>query len=408
MKKQKQQASAMQVLNESNACVFELTANVDEIKANPNNPRFIKDAKFAQLVQSIKDFPEMLSLRPIVVDENMEVLGGNMRLKAIQAVGLQSVPIIKVEGLTQEQKNEFVIKDNLGYGEWDWDVLANEWDTTALENWGLELPTFNVGDEEATDDGYEIPDEIQTEIVSGDVIEIAQHRLMCGDSTNPEHIATLLQGATVDIVFSDPPYGNGKSGAYGRSQLGHRTIAGDKNFETVESFINLNVCKRYMLFLQWRTFAEALATLQKNNLQLKTIAVWDKKNAGLGSGMAEAWEAILVAGDIKYTKFGGNVFSISREVKQRKDSPHPHQKPVELLSQLLSFVTNYNVLLDPFLGSGSTMLTAHQLQRTCYGMEIEPTYCQVVVDRMLQYDASLPVTINGKPYKQKQATGEQQ
>jgi hypothetical protein len=112
---------------------------IGEVIPNQSNPRIIKDEKFKKLVQSIKDFPQMLELRPIVVDIEMVVLGGNMRLKACQAAGLVEVPIIVAENLTHEQRQEFIIKDNVGFGEWDWDILANEWETAHLNEWGLEL-----------------------------------------------------------------------------------------------------------------------------------------------------------------------------------------------------------------------------------------------------------------------------
>jgi hypothetical protein len=109
------------------------------IKSNPNNPRLIKDDKFKKLVQSIRDFPKMLELRPIVVNDDMVVLGGNMRLKACKEVGLKEVPIIKASELTDDQQREFIVKDNVGYGEWDWSMLANEWDEIELGDWGLDV-----------------------------------------------------------------------------------------------------------------------------------------------------------------------------------------------------------------------------------------------------------------------------
>jgi hypothetical protein len=125
---------------------------INLIKPNPNNPRIIKDDKFKKLVQSIKDFPQMLELRPIVIDENNIVLGGNMRLKACQELGLKDVPTIYAKDLTEEQKKEFIIKDNVGFGEWNWDDLANDWDEELLVEWGLDLPIFfNDSDELGTD-----------------------------------------------------------------------------------------------------------------------------------------------------------------------------------------------------------------------------------------------------------------
>ncbi|RPG86044.1 MAG: hypothetical protein CBD69_005845 [Crocinitomicaceae bacterium TMED209] len=109
-----------------------------KIKNNPNNPRLIKDDKFHKLVKSIKEFPEMLKLRPIVVNDELVVLGGNMRKKACKEAGLKEVPIIKASELSVKKQREFIIKDNVGFGEWDWDLIANEWDSTDLDNWGLD------------------------------------------------------------------------------------------------------------------------------------------------------------------------------------------------------------------------------------------------------------------------------
>lgn len=129
---------------------------ISEVKVNPNNPRLIKDDKFQKLVKSIKEFPEMLEIRPIVVNKDMIVLGGNMRLKACLEAGLKEVTIIIADNLTEEQQREFLIKDNVSGGEWDWDLLANEWDTDLLEDWGLDLklPTEPGEDEEPEEQTY--------------------------------------------------------------------------------------------------------------------------------------------------------------------------------------------------------------------------------------------------------------
>ena len=131
--------------------------NIQEVKPNENNPRFIKDYKFKKLVKSIKEFPEMLKLRPIVVNSDMVVLGGNMRLKACKEAGLKEVYIIKADELTEEQQKEFIVKDNVGFGEWDWDVLGNEWDTQQLEDWGMEVIGFDVDEDDLTDE-FSLPD----------------------------------------------------------------------------------------------------------------------------------------------------------------------------------------------------------------------------------------------------------
>ncbi len=132
------------------------TVKITEIKVNPNNPRLIKDDKFKKLVQSVKDFPEMLNIRPIVVNQDMIILGGNMRFKACKEAGLKEVPII-ITDLTEEQQKEFLIKDNVSGGEWDWDILANEWDAEEITNWGLDLPLGYDGQEEIYSTKIESP-----------------------------------------------------------------------------------------------------------------------------------------------------------------------------------------------------------------------------------------------------------
>jgi len=136
---------------------------ISKLKGNPSNPRIIKNDKFKKLVKSIQEFPEMLKLRPIVVDEDFMVLGGNMRLKASKDAGLKEVWIEVAEGLTEEQKKEFIVKDNVGFGEWDWDVLANDWDDVKLEDWGLELRIDDVIDSLEEDEEIEIPQSVQLE-----------------------------------------------------------------------------------------------------------------------------------------------------------------------------------------------------------------------------------------------------
>jgi hypothetical protein len=162
---------------------------IGQIKSNPNNPRVIKDDKFKKLVQSVKDFPQMLDIRPIVVNDEMIVLGGNMRLKACIEAGLKEVSIIKASDLTPEQQNEFIIKDNVGFGEWNWDDLANSWDTEQLTEWGLDIPVFfNDSDELGTD----------FSLADGDKAPFQQMTFTLADEQ-----AIQIQNAIADIKLTD-------------------------------------------------------------------------------------------------------------------------------------------------------------------------------------------------------------
>lgn len=149
---------------------------ISDVKPNPNNPRTVKDDKFAKLVKSIKDFPEMLDIRPIVVNDDMIVLGGNMRLKACKDAGLKTIPIIKASNLTEQQQREFIIKDNLGYGEWDWQMIGAEWDTKQLEEWGMDVPEFTImpTDDELTAEEKQKPPVIKITFESPEQLQSAE------------------------------------------------------------------------------------------------------------------------------------------------------------------------------------------------------------------------------------------
>ena len=137
------------------------SVKISEIKPNPNNPRLIKDDKFAKLVKSVKDFPEMLTIRPIVVNSDMIILGGNMRFRACKEAGLKEIPVIIAEGLTEQQQKEFLIKDNVSGGEWDWDMLANEWNAEELDAWGVDIPDLKNIDDSEEGDEIEIAKSLQ-------------------------------------------------------------------------------------------------------------------------------------------------------------------------------------------------------------------------------------------------------
>jgi ParB-like chromosome segregation protein Spo0J len=145
-----------------------MNMKLSEIKPNPSNPRIIKDDKFAKLVQSIKDFPQMLELRPIVINSDNIVLGGNMRLRACREAGLKEVPVMRADDLTPEQQAEFIIKDNVGFGEWDWDMLANQWDAEKLSDWGLDVPKFEEIESEQDDLSDSIKESYRIEIICKD------------------------------------------------------------------------------------------------------------------------------------------------------------------------------------------------------------------------------------------------
>jgi DNA modification methylase len=378
---------------------------INEVKPNPKNPRLIKDEKFKKLVKSIQEFPDMLNKRPLIVftdvDNKYVVLGGNMRLKACKEVGIKEIPVIVADEWTEEQKAEFLIKDNVGFGEWDWDGLANEWDVEKLEDWGLDLPVdLSVVEElEAEEDNYEIPNEINTDIVLGDLFEIGEHRLLCGDSTCSDTVAKLMNGEKADMVFTDPPYGinvvadNGTIGKEKLAKAGiYSKVIGDETTDTARDFYNTCIALGMKDFIIWggNYFTDFLPFSS-------SWIIWDKRGDMNSNNFADgemAWCSFHTRVRIYKQVWAGMI----REDESEK-RVHPTQKPVRTLVDIIQDQVKGNIIYDGFLGSGSTMVAAHQLKRKCYGMELDPKYCQVIIDRMKKLDPSLEIKRNGETVK---------
>jgi DNA modification methylase len=495
-------------------------AAIGTIIPNPTNPRIIKDDKFKKLVKSIQEFPQMLELRPIVVDGNMVVLGGNMRLKACIAAGLKEVPIIIADQLTDAQKGEFIIKDNVGFGEWDWDLLANEWDVETLQDWGLELPFDNTPVLEAEEDDYEAPSEIKTDVVLGDLIEIGNHRLLCGDSTDSDQVAKLMNGEKADLAHNDPPYGMKKE----NDGVLNDNLNYDDLLEFNEQWIPLQFShlKENGSWYCWGIdeplmdiYSNIIRPYQKEGkLTFRNLITWFKNPSGLGDGqnnsiarsygiitekclflmlgveefnnnadnyfdgfdsvreylmtqrnkmgwsssdiieitgkttashyfsksqwsfptrehydsiraatngaafhkdydtLREEYEKIKKEYDLTKKEYYSTrahfnnthdkmteVWQFDRHKRDGTEGGHATPKPILLCERVIkSSSPDGGLVIDSFMGSGSTMVAAHQLNRKCYGMELDPKYCQVIIDRMHKLDPSFKIKINGKPY----------
>jgi DNA modification methylase len=392
---------------------------ISQVKSNPNNPRLIKNDKFKKLVKSVQEFPEMLELRPIVVDEDMIVLGGNMRLKACIEAGLKEV-WIEVADLTEQQKKEFTIKDNVGFGEWEWDMLANDWEQTELEDWGLDGFPFEDKTLKAEEDNFKVPDEIKTDIVLGDLFEIGEHRLLCGDSTDSDQVAKLMNGQKADMVFTDPPYNvdfkgqelsnTTKDGIEVLHHKGanskHAKIKNDSMPD--DEFLDFmrQVLSNILLFNQgawYFSFCDLkldllLTPLKEMGFNWKSIIIWKKNQATLSGKDYKSRYEPIVYGCPENSFYGErykqeDIWEFQRTLK---NDLHPTMKPIPLIENALNNSSKEGMkIMDLFLGSGTTMVAAHQLKRKCYGMELDPKYCQVIIDRMKKLDSNLVIKRNG-------------
>lgn len=378
-----------------------------EIKLNPNNPRLIKDDKFKKLVQSIKDFPEMLDIRPIVVNADMVVLGGNMRLKACKEAGLKEVPIILADNLTEEQQREFLIKDNVSGGEWDWDILANEWEVEQLDAWGLDVPINLETELEAEEDDFEVPDEVQTNIVLGDLFEIGEHRLLCGDSTQTDTFAKLFDNQLADLVVTDPPYNVAYEGKTKDALTIQNDSMGDGEFyQFLYDFYTAlgSYTKKGGAWYVWHADSEGAnfrLAMKNAGIMVKQCLIWVKNSMVMGrqdyqwkhepclygwkEGASHGWYS-----DRKQT----TVLEFDRPTR---NAEHPTMKPIPLIAyQIGNSSKQGDIVADGFGGSGTTMVASHQMQRKCYMVEFDPKYCQVIVDRMRKLDPTLVIKKNGE------------
>lgn len=357
---------------------------ISQIKPNPDNPRQIKDDKFKKLVQSLKDFPEMAEVREVVVNKEHMILGGNMRYKAMLEAGWKEIPV-RVVDWSPEKQREFIIKDNLAMGEMDWDEIANSWTDLPLDDWGLDLPA-GFGDEEVVED--EAPEVSSEPPVSqlGSIYQLGRHRLMCGDSTDFGQVSDLLDGAEIDLLLTDPPYGMDLDADYSQltsknsfaSGKKHQDVIGDdKQFDA--RFL-MDMSKEVVLFGA-DYYVDTLPNFGKDGSWM----VWDKRSSesqdkGFGSNFETIWSKVKHKRWIlRHEWFGFFTGGEKREYE------HPTTKPVKLLADILNKVKAGDIILDLFGGSGSTLIACEQLDRTCYMMELDPKYCDVIRKRYWKF-----------------------
>jgi site-specific DNA-methyltransferase (adenine-specific) len=382
------------------------------IKSNPNNPRVIKDDKFAKLVNSIKEFPAMMALRPMVVNADNIVLGGNMRLKALKEAGYTDIPdewVKSAESLTEDEQRRFIIADNVGFGEHDWAMLQTEWDVEELADWGLDIPDSKLVSGESEEDDYEIPDVIETDIVLGDLFEIGEHRLLCGDSTQTNTFEKLFNGQLADLVVTDPPY----NVAYEGKTKNKLKIDNDKQsdsdfYQFLYDFYTAlgSYTKSGGAWYVWHADSEGAnfrRAMSEAGIMVKQCLIWVKQTMVMGrqdyqwkhepclygwkEGASHGWYS-----DRKQT-------TILEFDRPSRSAEHPTMKPVLLFSyQIGNSSKQGDIVADGFGGSGTTMVACHQMNRKAYLVEFDPKYCQVIVNRMIALDPSIEIKLNGKPF----------
>jgi site-specific DNA-methyltransferase (adenine-specific) len=388
-----------------------INKKIDELIPYEKNPRK-NDEAVDYVANSIKEFGFKV---PIVIDKNNVIVAGHTRLKASKKLGLKEVPCIVADDLTEEQIKAFRLADNKvsELAEWDFSILTEE-----LENLDIDMEQFGFEDLEieeekeiVEDEVPEVPEEPKAKL--GDIYQLGNHRLMCGDSTSEEDIAKLMNGVKADMVFTDPPYGMNLDTNYkmGKEEVrkdlnvkeskGYKKVIGDsidfKDELITTIFNNFDYCKEIFIW-GGDYFPELLKDYKKGN-----YIVWDKiRNENMeekgqfeGFGLSSfelCWSKQKHKKDIVRILWRG-LFGTEKEFDHQRI--HPTQKPIKLSSWFIDKYSKENdLIVDIYGGSGSTLIACEQLNRKCYMMELDPHYIDVIIQRWENFTGEKAVKLN--------------
>ena len=375
-----------------------INKTIDSLIFAEYNPRQLTDEQYQQLKDSITRFG---LVDPIIVNQHQDrkniIVGGHQRTRVAKKLGIEEVPCVFVN-LSYEKERELNVRLNKNTGGWDYDILADMFDLDELIDWGFkeeELVGFDAEIEiEGNIDDDEIPEEVEPVCKLGDIWELGSHRLLCGDSTIKENIELLLNGNEADMVFTDPPYNvNYEGGTKKRDKIENDKLDNFYEFlldsfkilyKSIKKGGSIYVCHADLERVNFtKSFTES-------GFKLSSVIIWAKNNSTFGR-QDYFWkhEPILYGwnkeashkwyGDFKQD----TIWSIDRP---SKNIDHPTMKPIDLIVKAIKNSSkNKQIILDTFLGSGSTLIACEKTKRVCYGMELDPHYCDVIINRWEQY-----------------------
>lgn len=398
--------------------------NTGQVEGLPKNPRLIRDKNFKSLKQSIEDNPEMTALREILVypqGDRFVIIGGNMRYEAMKSLGLETAPCKVIPKDTPVEKlRQIVLKDNSGFGEWDYDLLGNDWDKDLIDACCIEIPDIDkieTEEETAEDDHFDPSDALPAKPITklGDIWKLGDHRLICGDSTQQATLDALMGDETADCLITDPPYNVNYQGSNGKK------IENDNMDEAAFAATN-NHLKEGGAFYIWHsdnhglTFRNACKSVGWDTRQ---TLIWNKNSLVLGRQDYQWKHEPCLYG---WKAGAGHYFTPRRDLttvidaaqaididslnkdelrkmlhlivdaslpttvidcdKPLRSAEHPTMKPIPLIAQQVKNSTRrHEIVLDIFGGSGTTMMASEQLGRKCCMVEYDPGYCDVIVKR---------------------------
>ena len=381
---------------------------INKLKAATYNPRQISTKQYKDLKESITKFG---LVDPIIVNEYFTenyyvVIGGHQRLKICKELGYKDIGCI-ILNLNKEQERELNIRLNKNTGDFDMDILANEFDIEELTDWGFKHIDLDVNIDKITEGNTEddhIPEVKESRVKLGDVWELGKNRLMCGDSTKESDVEKLMNGHKANMVFTDPPYGcDLKSTRLGEEVINDELEGDDliNFFDAVFKNIPLKDWGVLYWFYSTNRVAETRAIAEKY-YKLKDTIIWVKDSFVPGrNDYHNKFEPILYLekigkGEVKRIWNGqrdkSNVWNFDRD----RNVKHPTNKPVQLIKfALLNSSNKNNIIIDPFLGSGSTLIACEKTNRKCYMMELDPKYIDVIIKRWEDYTGKKAELLNG-------------
>lgn len=392
---------------------------LSELKPNPKNPRQSTKDAVEKLAESIKANPKFFEARPILLSDRtgeLVIIGGERRSEAAALLGMKTVPTILIPGLTEAKEDEILIKDNTHAGVWDEQKLAM-WGKEQLQGWNVEGVKWPKQEQAIKEDDFNPDKQVEKRCNPGDIWQLGEHRLMCGNSTDLETVKKLMGGGMADLLLTDPPYNvdysskNEYLNKYGKGNCVQTDIENDKmsdrDFSVLldESFGNAaTVLKSGGAFYVWTAQGHAQKdiadALDRASLLFRQQIVWVKNNMVLGrmdyQGKHEPCFYGWKEGAGHYFKDSRSETTTIEEDKPLQSKLHPTMKPVALFARLIENSTREGEsVLDLFGGSGTTLIAAEQLKRRCYMMELDPHYCDVILTRWEQFTGKKAKKITG-------------
>ncbi len=391
-----------------------------KLKPYERNAKIHSEEQVQKIADSINEFG---FVSPCLIDRDYNIIAGHGRVMAAELLGMETVPCVFIEGLTEEQRRAYILADNrlTELGEWDMDLVEDELATLDMEGFDVSLTGFDwdkVSDIETFDDEYESDGDPATDVSLGEIYQLGSHRLMCGDATDPDDMQKLMGGGLADMVFTDPPYGvaiGDKNKELNSVQISERcleNIEGDTLSESdlydmlKAAFINVREsCAEDAVYYVTSPQGGSLGLMmmmmmmRDAGLEVRHVLMWEKSQPTFSIGRLDydyQHEPIFYTWTKSHHNYraGENRTTVWKYDKPRKNDLHPTMKPVELVANaILDGSKEGMVVLDVFGGSGTTMIACEQTGRSCYMMEKDPHYVSVIIDRWEQFTGEKAVKL---------------